>query len=163
MSSIVPEYLYGDSVKLKQVISSIVFNSIKYTKNGFVELDIDSIVKYDTCRLLITISDSGCGMELEKINKILSADGELSNEELKKLDSLDVDLVVTNKLVKMLNGTLIIKSEVGVGSQFIIIIDQKVNLDKSKNNKVEKYLSGVVNKKRVLRKILAIAFLHYVW
>lgn len=150
MSSIVPEYLYGDSVKLKQVISSIVFNSIKYTKNGFVELDIDSIVKYDTCRLLITISDSGCGMELEKINKILSSDGELSNEELKRLDSLDVDLVVTNKLVKMLNGTLIIKSEVGVGSQFIIIIDQKVNLDKSKNNKVEKYLSGVVNKKRVL-------------
>jgi len=150
MSSIVPESLYGDSVKLKQVISSIIFNSIKYTKKGFIELDIDSIVKYDTCRLLITISDSGCGMELEKINEILSADGELSDDELWRLDSLDVDLFVTNKLVKMLNGTLIIKSEVGIGSQFMIVIDQKINSDDNKNINVEEYLSGVVNKKRVL-------------
>lgn len=150
MSSVVPEYLYGDSVKLKQVVSSIISNSIKYTKKGFIELDIDSIVKYDTCRLIITISDSGLGMTLDKINTILSSLGELSNDELKRLDSLDVDLVVINKLVKMLNGTLIIKSEVNVGSQFMIVIDQRIVSNNNKNSFVDNYINTIVNKKRVL-------------
>lgn len=148
ISNIVPMYLYGDSIKLKQVISSIIFNCLKYTKTGFIELDVNSIVKYDVCRLLITISDSGKGIELEKINKILSADGNLTDEELLRLDSLDVDLIVTNKLIKMLNGTLIIKSDVGVGSQFLIIIDQKIVSNDKKEN--TKYYENVISKKKIL-------------
>lgn len=151
VSKIIPEYLYGDRVKLKQVVSSLLFNSIKYTSSGFIELEVNSIVKYDVCRLMISVSDSGKGIDIVKINEILSSDTSLTDKELERLSSLDIDLLVINKVVKMLNGTLIIRSEKGKGSEFLIIIDQKIkNHDIGVMKKVEKYSREVFNHKRVL-------------
>lgn len=151
VSKIIPEYLYGDRVKLKQVVSSLLFNSIKYTSSGFIELEVNSIIKYDVCRLMISVSDSGKGIDIVKINEILSSDTSLTDKELERLSSLDIDLLVINKVVKMLNGTLIIRSEKGKGSEFLIIIDQKIkNHDIGVMKKVEKYSREVFNHKRVL-------------
>ncbi|MBP3919988.1 MAG: response regulator [Bacilli bacterium] len=151
ISKIVPEYLYGDEVKLKQVITSLLSNSIKYTTIGFIELDINAIIKYDICRLMITVSDSGKGIDIVKINEILSNDTNLTDEELNRLTSLDIDLLVINKVIKMLNGTMIIKSEVGQGSEFLIIIDQKIKKQESSiMKKVEKYSKEIYNHKKIL-------------
>ena len=65
----VPEILYGDSIGLKEVINIIMDNSIKYTKEGYIEFDVNTIIKNDICRLIITVEDSGMGMKSEDINK----------------------------------------------------------------------------------------------
>ena len=96
--------LYGDKVKLKQVLISILNNSLKQTKKGFIEIKVNSIVKYDVCRLIISISDSGCGIGVEEVNRILSANY-MEQEDFKKLDKVDVGIEMANKIIKVLGGT----------------------------------------------------------
>lgn len=80
-----PEYLFGDNIKLKQVLLSIISNSIKYTNSGFIDVEFDSITRYDICRLVFTIKDSGCGMSISKINELLSSNDDVSVEEFQKM------------------------------------------------------------------------------
>ena len=147
-----PKKLYGDDVKLKQIIMSVLFNSIENTKEGLISVKIDSIARYDVCRLILKISDTGCGMSLSKINNILDDNQELTEIDVKKLDKLDMDLKATIKAVKLLGGSFNIKSEENKGSTFTIVIDQKCDIEEKTNIMKDalKYSSDVFGKKRIL-------------
>ncbi len=152
ISDDVPKTLYGDPTKIKQIICSVLSNSIKHTENGFIELNINAIVRYDICRLIISIEDSGSGMELEKINSILESDAELSKEDIEQLDSLDVNLKNLKKIINVLGGNLLIKSKVDKGSTFTIVLDQ-IMPEIQKDvvvDKINNFSKIVSNKKRVL-------------
>lgn len=148
----VPKKLYGDDVKLKQIIMSVLFNSIENTTKGLISVKIDSIVRYDVCRLIVKVSDTGCGMSLSKVNNILDDNQELTESDVVKLDELDMDLKATIKTVKLLGGSFNIKSEENKGSTFTIVIDQKCDIEKKTNimEDIEKYSSDVFGKKRIL-------------
>lgn len=145
ISKNIPTELYGDAVKLKQVISSILFNAVKYTKEGYIEVSVNEIVKYDVCRLIIEIEDSGCGMSVEILNELLKSNSDLEDTDLLKLDSLDVDLKLAFKIIKKLGGYINIKSEENVGSTFTIVLDQKIKIDKNTY-----YSEYIFNKKKVM-------------
>ncbi len=72
IASDIPEYLYGDGINLKKVLTIILDNSIKYTNNGYIEFNINTIIKGDIARLIISVEDSGIGMKAEDINKIFT-------------------------------------------------------------------------------------------
>ena len=152
ISKNIPELLKGDKTKLKQVILSVMFDSIKHTKNGFVELNVNSIVKYGICRLMIEISDSGDGMEIDKINNILNTTGDLTKEEIEKIDKLNISLPLSHKIIKTLNGSFIIKSEVNKGSNFLIIIDQKIEQKEKTESekKIDEYTKKILTNKKIL-------------
>ena len=130
ISKNIPMELYGDSVKLKQVITSILFNAAKFTKEGYIELSANEIVKYDVCRLIIEIEDSGKGMSVEKLNELLKSNSDLEDTDLLKLNNLDVDLKLAFKIIRKLGGFINIKSEENKGSTFTIVIDQKIKQEK---------------------------------
>jgi signal transduction histidine kinase len=138
ISKTLPRYLSGDNTKLKQIILSILFNSIKHTDNGFVELSVNTIVKYGVCRLMIEISDCGGGMSLDKINRVLNISGELTKSDIDKINSLSIDLSLVHKMIKVLNGNFIVKSEKDLGTSFLVIIDQKI--ESKKKDDVDSYL-----------------------
>ena len=115
-----------------------------------MELNIDSIIKYGVCRLLIEISDSGKGLELEKINQILNISSEITEEEIEKIDNLKITLPIAHKMIKALDGNFIIKSEKGIGTNFLIVIDQKIEYKKSDTNKLENYSKKIVNQKKIM-------------
>ena len=152
INSNIPDMLYGDDVRLKQILISVLTNSINNTKTGFINVSLSSIVRYDVARLIINIEDSGCGMSIDKVNKILDDNRELSNEEVAKLDKLDMDLVATIKSIKLLGGSFNIKSEENKGSTFTIVIDQKCDIKEKTDimKDIEKYSSDVFGRKRVL-------------
>ncbi len=145
ISKNIPTELYGDSVKLKQVLTSILANAIKYTKEGYIDVDVNEIVKYDVCRLIITIEDSGCGMTVEKVNELLKSNSDLEDTDLLKLDNLDIDLKLAFKIIKKLGGYINVKSEENIGSTFTAVIDQKIKL-----NKNTYYSEYIFNKKKVM-------------
>ena len=118
----VPESLYGDGIGLKEVLTTILNNSVKYTNKGFVELSVNTITKGDVCRLIITVEDSGSGIKSEDINNI-----RVDNKSLAK----------ANKLITMMSGTMLISSDYGVGTRIKIILDQKMEI--IKNTEVDKY------------------------
>lgn len=145
ISKNIPMELYGDSVKLKQVITSILFNAAKFTKEGYIELNANEIVKYDVCRLIIEIEDSGKGMSVEKLNELLKSNSDLEDTDLLKLNNLDVDLKLAFKIIRKLGGFINIKSEENKGSTFTIVIDQKI-----KQEKDPFYSKYIFNKKKVI-------------
>jgi len=151
-ASNIPKELYGDSLKLKQVLISVIINSIENTSSGYIHIDIDSITKYDLCRLVISVKDSGSGIDLLTINEILDQDIEISDKEYLKLDELDVDLKIAYKIIKLLNGTMYIKSEVGKGTEVIITLNQYIKEDDEIKNNVliESYVQKRTNSMKVL-------------
>ena len=146
ISSELPKYLNGDNIKIKQAIMSILMNSVENTKRGFIDLNVSVMVKYDMCRLIITVEDSGCGMNVGKINDILTLDKPLDETDEKRLENMDVDLNITKKIINIIGGSMMIKSEVDKGSEFIVVIDQKIVSDKKDSEKTN-YNN---DKKRVL-------------
>lgn len=147
-----PTKLYGDEVRLKQIIMSVLSNSVQNTNKGFISVDVSAIVRYDVARLIIKIEDSGCGMSIDKINTILDDNRALTKEETQKLDKLDMDLVATIKSVKLLGGSFNVRSEENKGSTFTIVIDQKCNTKQETKlmKSAMKYSSDVFGKKRIL-------------
>ena len=121
----VPEILYGDGIGLKDVLTTILNNSVKYTNKGFVELSVNTIIKGDICRLIITVEDSGVGIKSEDINNI-----KIDNKSLSK----------ANKLVTLMKGAMLISSDLGVGTKVKIILDQKIeqveNIDTAKYEEI---------------------------
>ncbi len=149
ISNTIPEKLYGDSFKIKQIICSLITNAIKNTNVGTIDLDISSIVKYDVCRLIITIMDTGPGMSLVDINNILSSDEEISEKNLEEINDLDINLKLIKKIVDLLGGSLLIKSNEGKGTTFIIVLNQLIKENEVQNN-ISKVAKAISNKKRVL-------------
>lgn len=145
ISKNIPMELYGDSVKLKQVVTSILLNAAKYTKEGYIELSANEIVKYDVCRLVIEVEDSGKGMSVEKLNELLKSNSDLEDTDLLKLNNLDIDLKLAFKIMRKLGGIINIKSEEGKGSTFTIVLDQKI-----KQEKDPFYSKYIFNKKKVI-------------
>lgn len=126
IASNLPDKLYGDKIRLKQVISSLLTNAIKNTEDGFISLEVNAIIKYDVCRIILSIEDSGCGLNLEKVNDILSYNDDISSEELAKIDTLDMNLKMIKKVIKMLGGSLLLTSKEGKGTKVTIVLDQRI-------------------------------------
>ena len=121
-----PKELYGDSVKLKQIVNTVLTNAFKYTKEGYVDLKVTNINKYDIARLIITVEDTGCGMSIDKVNDILNNNKEFSKEELDNLEKINVGIKLANKLVIEMGGILVIKSEENKGTKITVIIDERI-------------------------------------
>lgn len=126
ISNTLPNTLYGDKTLLEIVIESLINNAIKNTKEGFIEITLDVIVKYDMCRLIIVVEDSGCGMSIDKVNYLLTIDEELNEEELKRLDTNDVNINTIKKIIKKMGGYFTLKSEDKKGSEVKFVLDQKI-------------------------------------
>ena len=147
-----PKKLWGDYIKLKQVIISLISNGIKHTEKGFVDVEVDTVSRYDTCRMIFTIKDSGPGMSISRVNKLLSSNEEMSLEEFEKIDSLELEFPVIIKIIKMLGGSISIKTEEGKGTIVVVVIDQKIGdtADSIDTKNSKKYSSSIKSQKRVL-------------
>ena len=153
ISNVIPSYLYGDSIKLKQAVNSILDNALKHTDSGEINLDVSAIVKYGVCRLIITVSDTGTGMAIEEVNNILSLNSEeLSNIDLRNRDGEVLNLKEVKKLVSLLGGNLMVKSEEGVGTTVNVVLEQKIVESKETeiSKKLESYEQSLYHNKRVM-------------
>lgn len=127
-----PVSLYGDSINLKKALSTIIDSSYNNTKEGFIELSVNTIIKHDVCRLIIKIEDSSIGIKTEEIEE-LNTEGNIYNAK---------------KLIAALGGTLLLTSRYNEGTIVTIILDRKINITNKKEKKdYTKYLD---NKKILL-------------
>lgn len=151
ISKSLPKELYGDSVKLKQILVSILDSCIKNTTEGVIEFKINCINKYDICRLIISVEDTGTNIPIEKINEILNNDEQLTEQEIQDLNKLDISLKLVNKIVKQIGGFIMIKSENKQGTLFTLILDQKIRVTNNDNNKpLEDMANEYLHRKKVI-------------
>lgn len=141
IASDIPEYLYGDSINLKKALTIILDNSIKYTNNGYIEFNINTIIKGDIARLIISVEDSGIGMKAEDINKIFT-----KKQEREDNHNLNNNLYNAKRLITLMNGTIVPSSSYGSGTTMKIILDQKYDTIDTSLNKYD----NIYDKKKVL-------------
>ena len=122
----IPKYLYGDGMRVKQVILNLLTNSVKYTKEGFVEFRVRSVIKNDIIRLIISVEDSGIGIKKENIEKLFTKFERLGVERETTTEGTGLGLAITKKLVEMMGGNVAVQSIYGKGSIFTLSIDQKI-------------------------------------
>ncbi len=142
--SSIPEYLYGDGTRLKQVILNLLTNSVKYTKEGYIDFRVRSVIKNDIIRLIVSVEDSGIGIKKENIDKLFSRFERLGVEKNTTVEGTGLGLAITKKLVEMMGGNIAVQSIYGKGSIFTVSIDQKIvtgeeleKLKKQENSKNE--------------------------
>lgn len=122
----IPEYLYGDGVRVKQVIINLLTNSAKYTKDGYIDFRINSIQKNNIIRLIISVEDSGIGIKKESIDKLFTKFERLGVEKQTTTEGTGLGLAITKKLVEMMGGKIVVQSIYGKGSIFTISLDQRM-------------------------------------
>ncbi len=136
----IPEYLYGDASRFKQIIINLLTNSVKYTKEGYVDFRISSIINGDMVRLIISVEDSGIGIKKENIDKLFTKFERLGVEKETTAEGTGLGLAITKKLVELMNGKIIVQSVMGRGSKFTVSLDQRIVL----GAELEKVMSKIV-------------------
>ena len=122
----IPQVLYGDSSRLKQICVNILTNAVKYTKEGSITFSINSVIKNDVCRLIISVEDTGIGIKQENLNKLFNKFERLDLKDNITIEGTGLGLAITKKLVDMMNGKIVVQSVFGKGSKFTVSIDQGI-------------------------------------
>ena len=122
----IPRVLYGDASRLKQICVNILTNAVKYTKEGSITFSINSIIKNDVCRLIISVEDTGIGIKQENINKLFNKFERLDLEDNVTIEGTGLGLAITKKLVDLMHGAIVVQSVYGKGSKFTVSIDQRI-------------------------------------
>ena len=126
MNSSIPSRLYGDDLRIKQVITKILSNAFKFTNKGSVVFSIDyrKINEFEI-ELLVTISDTGIGMKPDEINMLNKAFVRV--DENKTIQGVGLGISIATNLLNQMGSRLSVESTYGMGSSFSFKIRQKVS------------------------------------
>jgi len=113
-----PQYLFGDDLKLRQVLTNICSNSVKFTKSGHIKLSL--AVK--GTMLVIKISDTGIGIKKEDLPKLFNAFEQVDKLKNRGIMGTGLGLSICKSFVEMMGGTITVESEYGHGTSFIVSI-----------------------------------------
>ena len=122
----IPTMLYGDREKVKVILNNILSNSVKYTEEGFIELNISTLNVKDKCNLRITISDTGKGIKEEDLDKLFDRFYRSEENRDSDIEGTGLGLSITKSLVELLDGKITVNSNEGEGSTFTVTISQKL-------------------------------------
>ena len=125
--SAVDDYYIGDDMKIKEVLINILSNAIKFTDApGSVELTIKRTAVFEgQSTLKFCIRDTGIGMDREFIPKIFDAFSQADSGRTNKYGSTGLGMAITRNIVEMMNGTIAVESEKGVGTAFTVVLTLK--------------------------------------
>jgi len=155
----IPTNLYGDDQRLTQVITNLLSNAVKFTpQDGKIQLNADLIYATDDIyELMIEIADNGIGITAEQQKKLFSAFGQAESGTSRNYGGTGLGLVISKRIVELMNGKIWIVSEHSKGARFIftIKIQKSTNefieepLDKTQNS-MQKYIDKFSGKKLLL-------------
>lgn len=146
-----PMELYGDEVRIEQILINVLNNAIKYTMEGSVKLSIQyRRLDEKRCQIIYSVTDTGIGIKKESIPYLFTAFKRIDENENKHIEGTGLGLSIVKQLVELMNGTISVNSVYTKGTTFIITIpqeiagDEKVRIGKvdiEKNNEEKRHLA----------------------
>ena len=128
--------LYGDELRLKQIMNNLLSNAIKYTQAGKVELSVESARDGDSVSLTIKVSDTGRGIKPEDMERLFNDYYQVDTRANREIEGTGLGLSITRRLAEMMNGSLTAESGYGEGSVFTARVKQKYISDDAIGPKV---------------------------
>jgi len=153
-----PKMLHGDEVRIKQVITNILTNSVKYTEKGIVTFSIkfkrvdkepDSVI------LLVTIKDTGIGIKPEDMKKLFAEFERIEEERNRNVEGTGLGMAITKNLLYLMGSNLKVESIYGLGSKFSFELKQKVIKWDTLGNYEASYKAGLKERKKYQEKFTA--------
>lgn len=141
----VPEYVVGDAFRIKQILTNLVSNGIKFTSQGYITIQAN----YKEGKITYIVNDTGIGIPEEKLDKIFEPFTQLDGTMSRKYGGTGLGLAITKKLVDLMNGKLYIESHMGKGTKVVVSLPTKL----PSKEEIEK----VINKKEDTNKVVLIA------
>ena len=137
-----PEHLFGDQTHIRQIASNFLSNATKYTESGSVTLSVnwEPGEEDDDVFLLISVEDTGCGICQEALPTLFEAFTRADLPSHRYIEGTGLGLTIVRELTALMNGTVSVKSDVGVGSTFSVRVPQKV-LRHEQNTEAEPTMS----------------------
>ncbi|MDR1830669.1 MAG: response regulator [Candidatus Fibromonas sp.] len=127
IDSSIPNALFGDETRIRQILLNVLSNAVKYTEKGFISFLVKGeITGEDTVILNIDVADSGIGIKPENIKNLFDDFVQFDLAKNKDVEGTGLGLAITKNLVKAMGGDIRVNSEYGKGSVFTIILPQKI-------------------------------------
>lgn len=133
-----PYKLYGDDKRVREIITNILNNAVKYTEEGFVNLNISGKSQDKLVTLNIVVEDSGQGIKKEDLEKIFSGFSQVNTKKNKNIEGTGLGLSITKRLVELMNGSISVDSEFGKGSTFTVVLPQGIVSDEKMGNYINR-------------------------
>lgn len=124
-----PKHLFGDEIRIKQVITNLLTNAVKYTPDGSVTFHMgyeDDEVDENCILLKVSVKDTGMGIHPEDIDKLFSKFERLDEENNRNIEGTGLGLNITKNLIELMGSSLSVESEYGLGSEFSFSLKQQV-------------------------------------
>lgn len=141
----IPSELFGDEVRIRQIINNLLSNAVKYTKEGTVTLVMD-FQEQESARidLIILVKDTGIGIKKEDFEKLFESFQRLEEKRNRTIEGTGLGLNLTKRLIEMMGGTLTVESVYGEGSTFTARIPQEVRSSEQMGDFMERYQRRMV-------------------
>jgi PAS domain S-box-containing protein len=123
-----PNYLYGDELRIKQILSNLLSNAFKYTKEGTVELGMRCKRDNDDVWLTAWVKDTGVGIKTEDMDRLFTLYGKMEESSTKsknrRTEGTGLGLSIARKVAELMDGGIKVESEYGKGSTFTVKVRQ---------------------------------------
>ena len=126
IDSKIPNSLFGDATRVRQVLINILGNAVKYTEKGFVSFTVTGEKTENGIMLNFEIKDSGIGIKAENIKDLFGEYTQFDPGRNKGIEGAGLGLAISNSIVKAMNGNIAVESEYGKGSTFTVTLPQEV-------------------------------------
>lgn len=138
----VPVHLVGDEVRVRQIVSNLLTNAVKYTKTGYVLLKINwSRIDDNHINLIISVKDTGIGISEENKEKLFRSFQRIDEKRNRGIEGTGLGLKITKQLIDLMNGTIEVQTEYGKGSEFTVTIPQEITDEESMGLFADRYHS----------------------
>jgi len=152
-----PAYMLGDEIRIKQILNNVLSNAFKYTDKGSVSMYVHTEIddrNPDRAILVITVSDTGQGMDKEQVDKLFEVYSRFNLEANRLTEGTGLGMSITRNLINLMEGSISVESEPGKGSIFTIRLPQGIEDSKQIGRKTAENLSklhttGLTQMKRV--------------
>lgn len=127
IDEVLPQRLYGDMGKIKQVVLNLLTNAVKYTETGGFALTVTMEErKDDDCVVRFSVKDTGIGVKQEDMDKLFSAYERLDETRNSGIQGTGLGLDISRRFAELMGGSLVCESEYGKGSEFILTLHQRI-------------------------------------
>lgn len=123
----IPDKLYGDDVRVRQIIVNIMTNAVKYTREGSVTFSMKLLEKREQeADIQVSVKDTGIGIREEDIAKLFDSFQRLDEEKNRNIEGTGLGITIVNRLLSMMGSKLEVASKYGEGSVFSFVLTQRI-------------------------------------
>jgi len=122
----IPTHLWGDELRVKQILNNLLSNAFKYTKSGTVNLHVfsEKCASEDERALVVSVSDTGQGMTQDQVSKLFDKYSRFNMAANRTTEGTGLGMNITRNLIEIMSGTITVESEPGKGSTFTVRLPQ---------------------------------------